>query len=882
VPTFGSPAAQASAGARIFSPTAALTSTRAHLFVPPAGSRRVTSLDGTWADLPPFHREYPAMVYDPVRDRMLEFGGFVELGITNARDDVWALSLTGTQAWTPVATAGTPPPELEHPAMIYDPVRDQLVVWGGASDVDGTFPTDVWLLSLSGTPTWTRVTPSGTPPGGRVLHTAVYDPVRDRMLIFGGQSGDVFETLNDIWALQLGPSPSWTQITPAGGPPPARAGHVMVYDSATDQVVIFGGYTIPLQIFGDMWTLSLSGTPTWDEPVPVVTVRGTPPSPRLYASAIYDPINDRTLVFSGWDGGGTIFNDLNSLTLGASTQWTHLGPANPPAARVDAVAVFDPVRRQMVAFGGQVSGNDDLVMLALTGPLAWTPSTIPYLRPDGSFQSTAILDPFAGRMVVFGGGHGLGPPSNQAWQLPLAGYPAWATVPAAGAPPPARLGHTSILDPVRQRMIVFGGSTSLGLANDLWSLSLTGATTWTPLAATGTPPPARTGHTAVYDPIGDRMIVFGGLGASGPMNDLWSLSLSGTPTWSPLAASGTPPAARTYHSAIYDPLRGRVVLFGGSRTTDLFEHISDFNDTWVLTLGASPAWTQISPTGTPPSVRQGHTAVYDSQHDRMLVFAGTGSFPPPAAYGNDVWALSLASPAWTQLAPASDWPPAIRTGACGVYDPLLDRMLVYGGLARNSDARGDITWTLTFGDRPTPTEVALVEASASPDQVRLAWYGASATSLPATVYRRSPQADWTSIASITGDGTGRFEYVDRSVTPGAHYDYRLGMIEGGVERIVGQAGVDVPTRSVEFALRGFTASPAAGAASISFTLPDASPARLEMFDVRGRRVLSRSVGGMGAGTHVIGLGARAMEPGVYWLRLSHAHEALTSRAVLLR
>jgi hypothetical protein len=38
-------------------------------------------------------------------------------------------------------------------------------------------------------------------------------------------------------------------------------------------------------------------------------------------------------------------------------------------------------------------------------------------------------------------------------------------------------------------------------------------------------PPTRAGHTAIYDPVRDRMIVFGGIGDTS-LNDTWALSLS--------------------------------------------------------------------------------------------------------------------------------------------------------------------------------------------------------------------------------------------------------------------------------------------------------------------------------------------------------------------
>ena len=110
----------------------------------------------------------------------------------------------------------------------------------------------------------------------------------------------------------------------------------------------------------------------------------------------------------------------------------------------------------------------------------------------------------------------------------------WTTLlPGGGSPEPdPRYSPSAIFDAPRHRMIVFGGSGPAGPKNDVWTLNLSGPATWSPIAPTGTPPAARLDHMAVFDPVRNRMLVFGGTDYTARFNDVWTLSLTGSPAWS--------------------------------------------------------------------------------------------------------------------------------------------------------------------------------------------------------------------------------------------------------------------------------------------------------------------------------------------------------------
>ena len=185
-----------------------------------------------------------------------------------------------------------------------------------------------------------------------------------------------------------------------------------------------------------------------------------------------------------------------------------------------------------------------------------------------------------------------------------------------------------------------------------------------------------------------------------------------------------------------------------------------------------------------------------------------------------------------------------------------------------------------FGtDSSTPVLLSLVEASADPGHVRLMWYAGRGGVL-ATLYRRGPGTTWSALERLESDGTGRIVYEDLEVSPGARYGYRLGMLDFGREQFRGETWVDVP-QAPQFTLMGIRRNPASDL-TVTFSLPDASPARLEAFDLAGRRVFSRHVGALGSGTHTVRLDDEAPPPGVYVLRLTRGGQTLTSRAVITR
>jgi hypothetical protein len=184
-------------------------------------------------------------------------------------------------------------------------------------------------------------------------------------------------------------------------------------------------------------------------------------------------------------------------------------------------------------------------------------------------------------------------------------------------------------------------------------------------------------------------------------------------------------------------------------------------------------------------------------------------------------------------------------------------------------------------DGIVPVLLALVSADAQADRVVLDWYGSEAAQLSATVYRRAQGSEWQRLGTASADGTGRLRFEDSPVSAGNRYAYRLGYVEAGTEFFTAETWVDVP--AFRLTLEGARPNPAVSELNVSFILPGAAPAALELLDVSGRRLISREVGALGAGRHLLRLDQDTrVPPGLYWLKLSQSGRTLLARAAVIR
>lgn len=483
----------------------------------------------------------------------------------------------------------------------------------------------------------------------------------------------------------------------AGG----HGGHAAVYDSRRDEMIVYGGDGG----YNDFWALSLSGQPTWRLLQPSTFRCG--PDGLNGSTAIYDPVRDQVITFGGVcyfpDDYWLYQNSVGAIPLSGGPGWTGVTGGERPCGREGAAALYDAARDRMIVLGGfwdsdycRDQSETDVYALAFSGDTGWSRIVAAGTPPSVQFLYSVILDPVRDRLVVFGGSGWSGTPSNSVWTLSLSGTPTWTQLAPAGFAPLARWGQSAIYDPVGDRMVVFGGQVARADYNDVWALSLSGTPTWTQIIAEGPVPSARHGHTAIYDPVRRRMVIYGGE-YDPATREVWALSLSKKPSWTLLAPSGAlepPLGGRPHFPAMYDPGRNQIAFFGSDPGVPLRE-------VTTLSLSGDPTWSRTYVSDPVPSSSAGSAAIYDPQGQRIVMFGGDSG---NGTADNDTWALSLdGTPSWAQLLPAGQAPPA-RRGHSAMYDPLRRRLLTFGGRSDSGQVFSDV-WALSLSGAPAWTQL---------------------------------------------------------------------------------------------------------------------------------------------------------------------------------
>jgi hypothetical protein len=158
--------------------------------------------------------------------------------------------------------------------------------------------------------------------------------------------------------------------------------------------------------------------------------------------------------------------------------------------------------------------------------------------------------------------------------------------------------------------------------------------------------------------------------------------------------------------------------------------------------------------------------------------------------------------------------------------------------------------------------------------------GGTTWTLDAQGLPNTGRADWIAPSVSTVEASVAIILVESADETGYLVDGVLGMSGTfSIDQVTGVGG----GAKVEFTLKVVRPNPTQNDLQVTFGLPMARPAKLEVFSVSGRMVASQEVGGLGVGLHTVTLRGRGRLPsGIYLVRLRQGGKSLTTRAVVVR
>ena len=237
-----------------------------------------------WSQLLPSGAAPPAMgastsVYDAVSNRLIVFGGNRNIGNcffeTNA---TWILTFAngvgGSPAWIQVSPTGGPPIARFNHTAVYDAAANQMIVSGGQNSCGGTLYSDTWALAhangLGGTPTWIALAPFG-----QSSHTAVIDAAQHRMLSFAGSVPAMTNSVRVMSGTDATTGQAWSNLATTGPLPSPRSAHGAVFDDVRQTMIVFGGNGPASTLLNDTWALTFASATTLSMPAATGTFGGS-------------------------------------------------------------------------------------------------------------------------------------------------------------------------------------------------------------------------------------------------------------------------------------------------------------------------------------------------------------------------------------------------------------------------------------------------------------------------------------------------------------------------------------------------------------------------------------------------------------------------------
>ncbi len=266
----------------------------------------------------------------------------------------------------------------------------------------------------------------------------------------------------------------------------------------------------------------------------------------LLVNCVADPGKEAPFVLWGWDG----------------TQWRKVAEGGPPG-RILGGAAYDEKRDVLVLYGGRPVelGKCSQETWEWDGEV-WTQEDVQ--PPTACDHVRMVYDAARGESILFSGLDESENPVNETWSW---NGEEWKRLSEVG---PESRGHFGfVYDPSHAQILLYGGYTRT-VTDEFWVWK-EGA--WQQINFPG---PGKLSHFGMaYDTNANALYIFGGATSTSTFSSLTNKTwvLSGG-NWREISPASSP--SRRGASAMgYDPVRKRIVLYGGFDSSR-----KDLDDTW--------------------------------------------------------------------------------------------------------------------------------------------------------------------------------------------------------------------------------------------------------------------------------------------------------------
>jgi hypothetical protein len=573
--------------------------------------------EGWFAIGDPSARIRPGLVYDSTRNTVVMFGGSLALTGSKATSETWEYD---GDTWRFRSLEG--PPRTLRPAMAFDQTRNLTIVFGGFSwstnpetPEVATESDQMWAWNGQA---WTQIPRTGTWPSARQSAALAFDPLRQKLVLFGGIRGA--SQLQDLWEWD---GTQWQEIV--GNTPTISGAANFAWDPSRQALIALGAP-------GSLGTWAWNGT-AWT---------------RIVQSAVGGGAGRAPLLAFSDERGSVIALSQNSPAATAfelvGSTWVPLNTAGLPPHTFGQLT-RDPRTSDVLlnCFPTSTSAPSTLRLTRdASGSNVWQPVA---QRPSPGLREMHAMthvNPLQA-MVLAGGST----PSSGVGSWVLRGN-SWSQLSATQPVHAVSRSCAMEWDNARQQLVFMPG----GRAN-IWTPQ---SQTWTqggPESELG----AGVGYRSVFDTERNSILMF--------RESMSPTAWTGT-GWSLITTSGVA-ASLNNTSATFDTITNRTIVAGGTSGTAT---LALDDTTWSLVGSSSPVGSYELMLAFDPQA-QG-TYAFGGFVGRTPLLTNSTSFP------ETTWFLPSGQTTWQATSLRG---PTGRKNTAHSYDPIGQRIVMHGGFS---------------------------------------------------------------------------------------------------------------------------------------------------------------------------------------------------------